>query len=341
MTHQVLIPRRPDPNRLAAMHAFRKAHGWGHATCSLLAGDASFRTYYRLRDTGTGETCVLMDAPPPTEDVRPFVRIGRHLAGLGLSTPSIRAEDAEQGFLLLEDFGDDLYARLLGSGSREGDLYSLAMDVQTALHQAPAPDFLPAYDDAFLLTEVGYLPDWFCLHCAKPVPDDARAEYDALWNTLFSIARAVPERIVLRDYHAENLMLLPGRQGLKACGLLDFQGAVRGPLTYDLMSLMEDARRDIDPGLVQSMQDYYLDCNPGLDRDAFQASWSVMAAQRHAKVIGLFVRLWKRDGKPVYLPHLPRVWRLMEQACQHPLLGPLNAWLNRHVPHETRQRIPA
>lgn len=340
MTHPVLLPRRPDPDRIAAMHAFRTARGWGNADCTLLAGDASFRTYYRLRNSN-GTTCVLMDAPPPTEDVRPFMAVGRYLAGLGLSTPDIFAEDSEQGFLLLEDFGDNLYARLLVSGTQEAKLYSLAMDVQSALHHAPPPDFLPAYDDAFLLTEVGYLPDWFCMHCATPVPEDARAEYNALWHTLFSIARAVPERLVLRDYHADNLMLLSGRPGLRACGLLDFQGAVRGPLTYDLMSLMEDARRDIDPGLVQSMQDYYLERNSSLERETFQASWAVMAAQRHAKVIGLFVRLWKRDGKPVYLPHLPRVWRLMDQSCRHPLLGPLKAWLGRHVPHEIRQRIPA
>ena len=147
----------------------------------------------------------------------------------------------------------------------------------------------------------------------------------------------MPETLVLRDFHVDNLMRLPGRAGIAACGLLDFQDAVAGPLTYDLMSLLEDARRDLDPALVSAMRRRYLDAFPDLDREAFDLSWTVLAAQRHAKVIGIFTRLEQRDGKPVYLRHIPRVWRLLDAALAHPRLGRLKAWLDRHLPAELRR----
>lgn len=325
--------------RAALLDRFQAAAGWGDAERTLLAGDASFRKYYRL--TRPGARAVVMDAPPPQEDVRPFVRIARHLEGVGLSAPRILAEDAEHGFLLLEDLGDDTYTRLLARGAAEEPLYALAVDVLARLHRHPPPPDVPPYDDARLMNEATLLTDWFLPAVGAAVDDAARAAYVDAWRRLFPLARGVPEVLVLRDYHVDNLMIVPGRQGLAACGVLDFQDAVRGPLTYDLMSLLEDARRDIDPVLVARMKDRYVADRPDLDRTAFEASWAVLAAQRHAKVIGIFTRLCKRDGKPQYLPHIPRVWRLLEQACAHPAMEPVREWLAVHVPPDVRRRNPA
>lgn len=322
--------------REALITTFLDQAGWGDARRGRLAGDASFRHYDRL-ERETGERAVLMDAPPPKEDVRPFVRIARHLEALGYSAPHLKAVDEEGGLLLLEDLGDDTYTRLLARGHDEAALYALATDVLADLNgRADAiPAGLPAYDDNRLLTEACLLTDWYLPAVGKAVDDAARAEYVRLWTDLFPVARAVPDTMVLRDFHVDNLLLLD-RPGLRACGLLDFQDAVAGPLTYDLMSLLEDARRDIDPGLVAAMKARYLARLPHLDRAAFDASWAVMAAQRHAKVIGIFTRLCKRDGKPIYLGHIPRVWRLLEQACAHPALAGIKAWLDAHIPQSDR-----
>lgn len=324
--------------REAAMDAFQGAAGWGSADRFLLAGDASFRTYYRL--VLPGQTAVLMDAPPPQEDVRPFLKIARFLVDCGLSAPRVIAEDVPDGFLLLEDLGDDTYTRLLGHGLNEEALYALAVDTLAVLHQAAPPDGVPAYDDDRLRAEADLLPDWF-LPAVGAAPDaTARAAWAAAWEAVLPAARGVPDVLVLRDYHVDNLLLLPRREGVERCGLLDFQDAVVGPLTYDLMSLLEDARRDIAAPLVQGMMERYLTVRSDLDRDAFAASWAVLAAVRHAKVIGIFTRLHKRDGKAGYLPHLPRVWGLLDQAVAHPVLEPVKLWLDAHVPAEARARVP-
>lgn len=321
--------------RAAMISHFLDESGWGKAERARLAGDASFRHYERLRRSA--DRAVLMDAPPPKEDVRPFIRIARHLEHLGLSAPRLLAVDEENGLLLLEDLGDSTYTHLLADGGDEAALYALAMDVLAALHGKPdaIPAGLPPYDDERLLTEACLLTDWYLPAVGCTVDADARAEYAALWRAVFPVARAVPDTLVLRDFHVDNLMLLD-RPGLKACGLLDFQDAVAGPLTYDVMSLLEDARRDIDPALIAAMTGRYLARMPHLDHDAFRASWAVMAAQRHAKVIGIFTRLCKRDGKALYLGHIPRVWRLLEQACAHPALAGIQSWLDRHVPKDRR-----
>lgn len=321
--------------REALITRFLTAAGWGDAERGRLAGDASFRHYDRLRRKG--EQAVLMDAPPPKEDVRPFVRIARHLARLGYSAPRLLGVDEENGLLLLEDLGDDTYTRLLANGADETALYALAMDTMADLHAKPdaIPAGLPAYDDERLLTEACLLTDWYMPAVGFPVTPEARAEYAALWTDLFPIARAMPDTMVLRDFHVDNLLLLE-RPGLKACGLLDFQDAVAGPITYDPMSLLEDARRDIDPTLIAAMKQRYLSRFPVLDPAAFEASWAVMAAQRHAKVIGIFTRLCKRDGKAIYLDHIPRVWRLLEASLAHPALADIKAWLDANIPPANR-----
>ncbi|MBY0430030.1 MAG: phosphotransferase [Rhodospirillales bacterium] len=326
-------------NRPAVIADFLHHAGWGEAARGRLAGDASFRRYDRL-EAATGRA-VLMDAPPPKEDVRPFIAIARHLLDLGFSAPRILAADEERGLLLLEDLGDDTYTRLLARGGDEAALYALAVDVLAALNaRADAiPCDCPAYDDERLLAEALLLTEWYApAALGEALPDTAIQAYAEAWKSLFPIARRMPETLVLRDFHVDNLLLLP-RDGLEACGLLDFQDAVAGPLTYDLMSLLEDARRDIDPALVSAMRERYLAALPHLDRQAFTASWAVLAAQRHAKVIGIFTRLHRRDGKPQYLGHIPRVWKLFERALEHPALAAMKAWADTHLPPEHR-RIP-
>ena len=318
------------------IRSFLDKAGWGTARRGRLAGDASFRHYDRLMLDG--RPAVLMDAPPPKEDVRPFVRIARHLKQLGLSAPDLLAVDEENGLLLLEDLGDATYTRLLDADHDETALYRLATDVLAEIAARPGSVLAgtPPYDDERLLTEACLLTDWYMpAMTGQETGGEARAEYAEIWKRLFPTARMVPDTLVLRDFHVDNLMLLE-RKSLAACGLLDFQDAVIGPLTYDLMSLLEDARRDIDPVLTELMKGRFLKRFPGLDRTVFEASWAVMAAQRHAKVIGIFTRLCKRDGKSGYLVHIPRVWRLLEGACTHPVMAELERWLDRHIPKETR-----
>jgi aminoglycoside/choline kinase family phosphotransferase len=316
------------------MNVFLEASGWGGRAAEPLAGDASFRRYYRL--AGHSRSAVLMDAPPPHEDVGPFVFVAALLRELGLSAPEVLAEDHAEGFLLLEDFGDDTYTRLLKRGSDEPTLYTLAVDTLIALQRAAGtrviPE-LPAYDWERLLAEAALLVDWY-----RPIAGALRDEYLALWRAVLPEALVSLPTLVLRDYHVDNLMLLPDRPGIQGCGLLDFQDAVTGPPGYDLVSLLEDARRDVPAALRRAMTERYLAAFPALDREAFLRSAAILAAQRNCKIIGIFTRLWRRDGKPQYLAHIPRVWRLLEQDLRHPALAPIARWLDRHLPRESRCR---
>lgn len=323
--------------RAAAITAFLAAAGWGRSERRKLAGDASFRRYERL--VLDGRRAILMDAPPPQENVRPFLDVAQLLQRLGLSAPAILARDEANGLLLLEDLGDDTYTRLLAQGGDEAALYALAVDVLIHLQRRfdPLPATLPEYDEARLLGEASLLVDWFLpAATGETPPADWRASYLAAWRQVLPLAATAAPTLVLRDYHVDNLLLLPERSGVGACGLLDFQDAVVGPASYDLVSLLEDARRDVPPALAAAMVERYLAGFPGIDRGQFLASYAVLGAQRSCKIAGIFTRLWKRDGKPQYLGHLPRVWRLIEQDLQHPALAPVAAWLARHVPPSSR-----
>jgi len=316
------------------MKAFLGTSGWDGVPAVPLAGDASFRRYYRLgRDESSA---VLMDAPPPQEDVGPFVAVAGLLRGLGFSAPEVLAEDRGHGFLLLEDFGDDTYTRLLARGADEPALYRLAVDTLVALQRAVerhgTPD-LPPYDLERLLGEATLLVDWY-----RPLAGGLREEYLALWRAVLPDAVVASPTLVLRDYHVDNLMLLPDRPGVRGCGLLDFQDAVTGQPSYDLVSLLEDARRDVPASLRQAMTERYLAAFPALDRVAFLRSAAILSAQRNCKILGIFTRLRKRDGKRQYIAHIPRVWRLLEADLRHPALGPVARWLDRHLPPETRHR---
>jgi aminoglycoside/choline kinase family phosphotransferase len=324
--------------RSQVIDGFLARYGWADAERRPLASDASFRHYVRL--VRNGEGAMLMDAPPPQENVRPFVRVARLLRQLGFSAPDVFAADEEAGLLLLEDLGDETYTRALASGGDEAALYALATDLLIALHrrfEKPMAAAIPTYDDDRLLSEAALLVDWYLPAVrGAPTPPALRADYLDRWRETFSIARAVMETFVLRDYHVDNLMLLPGRDGIAACGLLDFQDAVIGPATYDLVSLLEDARRDVPADLAARMIARYLDAFPAIDRDAFLASYAILGAQRSAKIVGIFTRLDCRDGKPIYLKHIERVWRWLEGDLGHPVLADLRAWFDRELPPVTR-----
>jgi N-acetylmuramate 1-kinase len=316
---------------------FVRRAGWGDAGERLLAGDASFRKYFRL--SRPRASAVVMDAPPPQEDVRPFVRIGRHLIGLGLSAPAIHAVDEDNGFLLLEDLGDDTFARVLAAGGEEAEVYARATDVLIVLHRAGAQALLPglgAYAGEALIDAAMLLPEWYLPAASgRPTPDEETTAYRAAWRACLANLPAMADTLLLRDYHKDNLMWLPARAGIKACGILDFQDAQQGHPSYDLVSLIEDARRDVAPAVHAACLGRYL-AETGLDAQDFAAGFALMAAQRHARIIGLFVRLLERDGKPEYLPHLPRVWRMFERALRHDALQPLRTWVDRLLPPELR-----
>ena len=325
-----------DRARLRA--EFVRRAGWGDAGERLLAGDASFRKYFRL--TRAGGSAVVMDAPAPQEDVRPFVRIGRNLLSLGLSAPEIWAEDPANGFLLLEDLGDDTFARVLAAGGDEAELYARATDVLVALHQAPNHALLPGlggYTGEALIEAAMLLPEWYLPEASgKPTSAEDAAAYRAAWQRCLAELPTGASALLLRDYHKDNLLWLPARPGVRICGLLDFQDAQEGHPSYDLVSLIEDARRDVSPAVQAACMDRYIAAT-GLDAQDFRLGFALMAAQRHARIIGLFVRLLRRDGKPEYLQHLPRCWRLFERALTHEALAPLRSWVDRLLPPDLRR----
>ena len=324
--------------RAARIERFLAGRGWADARRIPLAGDASFRRYERLR-RGL-RRAVLMDAPPGHEDVRPYLRIARHLAGLGYSAPAIHAEDAEAGLLLVEDLGDASFTRLLaadGQGDAE-ELYGAAIDLLADLHRKPAPPGLGAYDEALYLAEADLLLDWYLPAVpGLPAPEPLRASYHHVWREVLPRAALGRSVLVLRDYHADNLMWLAARRGLARVGLLDFQDALAGSPAYDVVSLLEDCRRDVPPELAERMIARYLDAMAEIDAAAFRASYAVLGAQRNAKIVGIFTRLWRRDAKSAYLGLIPTVWRLLERDLAHPALDPVREWFDQHVPPPFRR----
>ena len=321
MTANLTLPEGLDP--------FLAGAGWQGAEIEPLPGDASFRRYFRVR---RGEqTAMLMDAPPPNEDPTPFLRAARWLDGNNMRAPRILADDPERGLVLLEDFGTARMRDYLDAWpGDEAEVYRGAIDALVALHQLPAGPFLD-YTMSEYQREVRLFIDWYCT--AQKLYVDVPG-FTAAWESVLAdlLPRQRPGVTVLRDYHAENIMLLGS---LANQGLLDFQDALVGHPAYDLVSLLQDARRDVAPELEAAMFDHYIR-SAGGDAEQFLADYARLGAQRNTKIVGIFVRLWKRDGKPRYLDLIPRVWGLLERDLAHPALAPVAAWFDANIPAELR-----
>ena len=357
--------------RRDAMTAFLAESGWGTAELKPLPGDASTRRYIRLHMGG--RTAMLMDQPQHAEaptagpDATPearralgynatarlagadcgrFVATAHYLKGCGLAAPEVLSADIAQGFLVLEDLGDDLYTDVIAKGGDERAMYQAAIEALARLHAKPAPAWLTpdkplfAYDETAMLAEVDLLTEWFLPPALKrPVPAELVEEHRALWREALRQIGGAPV-FVHRDFHAQNLLWRTGQQNLARVGILDFQDALAGAPAYDVVSLLEDARRDVAPDLAEAMTESYIAASHkegvSLDPAHFRLTAAVLAAQRNAKIIGIFARLFKRDNKPRYLAHLPRVWRYMEHDLKHPALAKLRSWYDRNVPKEAR-----
>ena len=330
----------PDGKRNLLARTFLDAAGWENAATSPLAGDASNRRYLRI--AGQAGEAVLMDAPPERgEDTTPFVAVTEWLLEQGYSAPRILASDAEAGFLLIEDLGDDLFARYLERHPEaERKLYEAAVDllVDCAGRDVPATigsaglPLMP-YDMDVLEREAMLLVEWWLpAATGTPVAQKVAGEYRALVRTAFAPVADAREVLVQRDYHAENLLWLPERDGLARVGLLDYQDALAGHPAYDLVSLLEDARRDTSLDLQRTMVERYLSARPELDAPMFCRDYALLGAQRNLKIVGIFSRLCMRDGKPSYLGLIPRVWNHLMLDLSHPELSDLSDWLRKHVP---------
>lgn len=327
MAAATMIPPPHAPDFLAR-------HGWGSARIAPLAGDASFRRYFRVH-AADGSSAVLMDAPAPHEDPRRFLAIAEHLRGIGLSAPAPLAAEPDAGLVLLEDFGDARLGSLLAAApGREVALYDTAVDALAHLQRHAAPPDAAAYGLAEYRREVDLFIEWWAPAAGLRVDRDGWAE---AWEEALTPLLDQPHGVLaLRDYHADNLMVLDGRTGVRALGLLDFQDALAGHPAYDLVSLLQDARRDVSAvvearGLARFAQ------ATGHAPDQFRSAYELLGAQRNLKIIGVFTRLWRRDGKPAYLGLLPRVWRHLERNLAHPATLPVARWMAANVPPDMRQ----
>ena len=314
-------------DRDAIIEEFLQVNGQGRALRKKLAGDASARRYERL--IGGSVPMVLMDCPPDVLDVRPFLRIAKWLRKMAFSAPLIFAADEDAGLLLMEDLGNDLFSRVLASDEPAVDettLYAAAVDVLVALQALQPPADLPAYDDNKMLEEVSRFTRWY----TPTLSDRAKAAYLDIWQDLLPLVHAGPAALVYVDYHADNLLWLPERQGLARVGLLDFQDGRLGPPAYDLVSLLEDARRDVEPGLAEAMVQRYLAARPDLDEDALRMAYAVLGAHRNCKILGM-IQNWARTGKPQYLQLEHRVRGHLQRDLTHPSLATLANWFDGHV----------
>lgn len=348
-------------DRVGALRRFLSKYSYQDAERTRLAGDASTRSYERL--TKGGRVVMLMNSPrrpdgPPVrdgkpysaiahlaEDVVPFVAMAQGLRAYGLSAPEIYHSDLENGFLILEDFGNELVVEGTPPLPIE-ERYGLAAEFLAMLHQQHLPTALPVvpgityeippYDIDVFLIEAELLLDWFIPRAGASIASGARDAFVALWREALEPALNTPPTWVMRDYHSPNLIWLPEREDIQRIGLLDFQDALIGPPAYDLASLAQDARVDVPEALELSLLGRYTkvrrEADPDFDAGAFVALYATMAAQRATKILGIFARLEKRDGKPQYLRHMPRVWGYLQRSLAHPALAALATWYKLYVP---------
>jgi len=329
-------------NREAQIQAFLARTEWADAERHALGQDASFRRYWRLEQQHN--SAMLMDAPPPEKPVTLFAQIARFLRDNSLYAPEIYALDAPNGLMLIEDFGEQTFTRLLAAdAAEETALYELASDTLCQLHQVPTPFELElgVYDLSSLVSEAELFTEWFFpAITGQQISNAQSSHFKQAWQQSIESLADHQQVLVLRDYHVDNLMRVTLPDGTTQCGLLDFQDALIGSPAYDLMSLLEDARRDISADLKQHCLNRYFTQMATFDvhfpGPGILVPWlNVLAAQRHAKVLGIFVRLCQRDHKPLYLRHLPRVLALYRDAIERePCLAPMAQWMADNLPFE-------
>ncbi|MDQ2861057.1 MAG: phosphotransferase [Pseudomonadota bacterium] len=352
--------------------AFLSAAGLGAARREALTGDASTRRYERLFPA-SGPSLILMDQPPAMETwpcppaatdeeraalgynalarlaagrVEAFVACAGYLRSLGLSAPEVIASDAPAGLAVLEDLGDDPYVRLIEAGMDEGPLYDAAIDALVVLHATPPPAMLESdgaswplltYDDLALKTAGELLLEWLPrLRPELSFGEAAASEWEAIWAPVRARGVAGASVFCHRDYHAENLIWLPGRAGAARVGLLDFQDALIAHPAWDLSMLLHDARRDVSAERERACLARYLAAKPEVGAGAFTADFHALGALNIVRILGLFARLVARDGKPRYRAFMPRLWDYLDRCLRDPAPAGLAAWLDRHVPREAR-----
>ncbi len=363
---------RPKTDREAVRLAFLQGAGLGRAERHPLPGDASTRRYERLV-LPDGQTLMLMDAPPSAESapcppkaspgeraeqgynalarlaagrVDAFVAAARFLRARGLSAPEIVAVDAPSGLAVTEDLGEGLFARLIETGPEERPLSFAAIEALARMHAEAPPLVLDpdgaawpllTYDDLALKTGADLFTEWYPRFDPRVrLSDEAVAEWDALWAPLRARADRGANAFAHRDYHAENLLWLPDRSGAARVGMIDFQDCLRAHPSWDLHSLLQDARRDVAPELEAAALDHYFALRPEVDREAFMADYAALAALNEARILGIFARLIVRDGKPRYQAFMPRMWGHLNRNLKAPGMEGLARWFERHVPAEVR-----
>ena len=347
--------------RLKLLRQFLEHAGFAEAARRRMAGDASIRSYARLNKDRT--SFILMNSPrrpdgPPiydgkpysaavhlAEDVRPFVAMDEGLRAHGLSAPEIHHTDLEHGFLITEDLGQAVLFE--GDPPRPmPDRYEAATDMLVALHRAPLPETLPlaaqanyaipVFDTNALLVEIGLMPEWYLPDRGVTLSASSREQFVAMWRELLDTSVEPVRTWVLRDFHSPNLIWLEAREGVKRVGLIDFQDAVLGSPAYDLVSLLQDARLDVPEMLELTLLSRYIKARRAADEHfdagAFAATYAILSAQRNTRLLGTFARLNRRDGKPQYLRHQPRIWTYLTRSLEHPALARIKAWYAAHVP---------
>ena len=351
--------------RLKALRQFLDGAGYAEAKRLRMPGDASIRSYARLnRDDGV---VILMnfprrpDAPAIydgksygaavhlAEDVKPFVAIDNGLRGRGLSAPAIHHGDLDAGFLITEDFGSAAFV----DGDPPAPIaerYEAAADVLAALHRETLPEILPlapqisyaipTFDTDALLVEIGLMLEWYLPDRGIDPTNNLRAEFVMMWRDLLAKPAAAAKTWVLRDFHSPNLIWLGGRSDVARVGIIDFQDAVLGPAAYDLVSLLQDARIDVPEALELALLTRYIKArranDDNFDPAEFAELYAIMSAQRNTKLLGTFARLNRRDGKPQYLRHQPRIWTYLNRTLAHPLLSRVREWYAANVPPPVR-----
>lgn len=327
------------PSRDALIQAFVRQSGFGEHTLKPIMGDASRRRYIRV--TTPQSSYIIMDAPPALEPLEAYISVCSFLHAQGYSAPRIVAKDVQNGLLLLEDLGDNLFSQMLAAPNLnlEEELYSEAVDLLASWHTSPSMQSASArvslhpYSHSELMREVEIFADWYLPEVAAERYPPLATEVLEIWRRILLKAPLASCYFVHRDYHASNLIWLKERKGNARIGLLDFQDAVWGDPAYDLVSLLEDARRDVSPELAEHMLDRYVDLT-GQPMNLLKERYAILGAQRNMKIIGIFHRLNQRDEKPAYLKFLPRVWNHLQNDLAHPALAELKKWMNTSIPTE-------